>query len=85
MVLPMSRIAKRPSSGKSAKVSMAMGVSGSNRMTAPSPVLRNAGFSSTTCPDRGSSLLMSSTNRQATWAVWAWSTGVYPAARAVGW
>ena len=54
IVVPMSLIAKRPSCGKSEYASTAIGCRGLNFTIAPSPVFRNAGFSSTTCPVLGS-------------------------------
>ncbi len=69
-VVPMSLTAKRPSSSNSAKVSTAIGCSGSILTTAASPVFRKVGFSSTTCPVRGSIFLMSSVNLHAICPVW---------------
>ena len=68
-VVPMSLTAKRPSSGNSRYVSIAIGCSGSIRTQAASPVFRKLGFSSTTWPVRGSSFFNSSVNLHAIWPV----------------
>ena len=61
-VVPMSRMAKRPNSGKSRYVSTEIGCSGSMRTQAASPVLRKLGCSSVTWPVRGSIFFSSSMN-----------------------
>src|SRR6056297_2569262 len=47
-------------------------------MTAASPDWMKSGFSSSTCPDEGSIFWSMDSSVQATCAVWAWKTGVYP-------
>src|SRR3990172_1835837 len=78
-VWPMSRMAKRPICGKALKDSITMGFVGRIFTIAASPVLMKSGFSAFVAPVFGSRLLWISSNVQATWAVCAWKTGVYPA------
>src|SRR3972149_10550310 len=81
----MSRMANRPSCGKSLAFSMTMGFVGRIFTIAASPVLMWSGFSCFVAPVRGSRLLWISSNVHATWAVWAWNTGVYPTVMTLGW
>ncbi len=85
IVLPMSRIAKRPSCGISEYASIGNGRSGLIFTRAASPVLRKSGFSCVTWPERASIFCISSVIVAEVVAVCACITGVYPAAIAVGW
>src|SRR5437660_782629 len=81
----MSRIAKRPICGKALKASITRGFVGRILTRAASPVLRKSGFSAFGAPVFGSRAAMISSKVHATWAVWAWKTGVYPAVMTLGW
>ena len=72
----MSRTAKRPSGGNSAKVSTHIGLLGMSLIMAASPDLTLLGFSSMALLVRRSIFSTSSANLQAMWAVWQSSTGV---------
>merc|ERR1712165_122520 len=65
----MSRTAKRPSGGKSAKASTHMGLLGINSTIPASPDLINFGFDSVVFPVRRSTLSLISLNLHAMWAV----------------
>src|SRR5437899_1941468 len=81
----MSRIAKRPICGNCLKASITRGFVGRIFTRAASPVLRKSGFSAFGAPVFGSRAAMISSKVHATWAVWAWKTGVYPAVMTLGW
>src|SRR5215218_7840446 len=85
IVVPISRRANLPISGKSLKVSIASGLTGLILTIAASPVLRNFGFCSVVAPVLGSILETNCEIVAATCAVCACKTGVYPGAIAVGW
>src|SRR5205809_698859 len=80
-VWPMSRIAKRPIWGNCLKASITRGFVGRILTRAASPVFRKSGFSGFGAPVFGSRAAMISSKVHATWAVWAWKTGVYPSDR----
>ena len=81
----MSRTAKRPSGGYSAKDSTHIGLDGVRVTMAASPDLTAGGFSSSVLPERRSHFALSSVNLQAMWDVWQSRTGVYPAVISPGW
>src|SRR2546421_12736957 len=81
----MSRTAKRPICGNALNASMTRGFDGRILTRAASPVLRKSGFSGFGAPVFGSRAAMISSKVHATWAVWAWKTGVYPAVMTLGW
>src|SRR5207244_5705092 len=80
----MSRTAKRPICGNALNASMTRGFVGRILTRAASPVLRKSGFSGFGAPVFGSRAAMISSKVHATWAVWAWKTGVYPAVMTLG-
>src|SRR5215208_1537232 len=85
IVVPISRSANLPISGKSLKVSIGGGLTGLILTIAASPVLRNLGFCSVVAPVLGSIFETNCEIVAATCAVCACKTGVYPGAIAVGW
>src|SRR5256886_11781153 len=66
------------------KASITSGFVGRIFTRAASPVLRKSGFSGFGAPVFGSRAAMISSKVHATWAVWAWKTGVYPAVMTLG-
>ena len=81
----MSRTAKRPSGGYSAKDSTHIGLDGVRVTMAASPDLTNLGFSSRVLPERRSHFSWISVNLHAMWAVWQSNTGAYPLWICPGW
>ncbi|AAB98307.1 conserved hypothetical protein [Methanocaldococcus jannaschii DSM 2661] len=76
IVIPISLIANLPNCGISLTFSMTIGFVGLILTIAASPVFKNCGFSSMTCPVLGSNFFNNSMNVHATCAVCAWKTGV---------
>ncbi|KAG6557673.1 hypothetical protein Mapa_000436 [Marchantia paleacea] len=81
----MSRTAKRPRGGYSAKVSTVMGLVGIIFTNPASPFFRNLGSFSNSLPERRSTLVMISANFTAMCEVWQSSTGAYPLPIWPGW
>src|SRR5437764_709132 len=77
-------LTKGPIWGDCLKASITRGFVGRILTRAASPVFRKSGFSGFGAPVFGSRAAMISSKVHATWAVWAWKTGVYPAVMTLG-